>query len=234
MEQKSIVGNVFTVILFGALFVLLLVIDMDFLFAKEPTDIFQLIEEQGEPAKGDYVSVDVDAVIEYYAETKHTTNGIPTGKERHYLIWLDDTSFISLTVKGKENYKIMDEIMYATYDYLDGYVDYLPMPVEFTGRVNNMHPEIEDYYQDTLELWNISEADGMTIYYVSVDTTDTPLRAWLILGTLAIIEIISVVLLIRDVKYNKMLKSQAAAARATAMLYDNSSSITDENNNLYS
>ena len=234
MQQKSIVGNVVAVIFFGVLMVIFFIADKDFLLKKEPTDIFQHIEEAGAPQKGEYVSIGVDAVLEYYAETKHTTNGIPTGKEKHYLLWLDDTSFISLTVSGKKNYEKLDEIMNATYDYLDEYVNYLPMPVEFTGRVSTMNSEIEGYYQEALDYWGISEEDGMTAYYVSIDATRTPSSSWMLLGVLALIEVIAVFVLVKDIKHNRMVKSQAAAARATAMLYDNSERITDDNNNLYS
>ena len=97
-----------------------------------------------------------------------------------------------------------------------------------------MNSEIEGYYQEALDYWGISEEDGMIVYYVSIDATSTPLSSWLLLGAVALIEVIAVFVLVKDIKHNKMVKSQAAAARATAMLYDNSERITDDNNNLYS
>ncbi len=229
-QKKSIVGNVFAVIIIAVVMVILFVAEKDFLFTKEPQDIFQLIEEEGEPTKGAYVSVDVDAVIDWYAETKHTINGIiPIGKERHYLIWLDDTSFISVTVKGDKTYDKMDAIMEETYAYLYGSSYYLSEPLELTGRVSTMDSEIRSYYQEALDSWEISPADGLTVYYMTVDTTQTPLKTWLLFGFVALIEVIAIVVLVKEINENKMLKAQQAA-RAMAQ----TATMSDENNNLYS
>ncbi|MBE5932766.1 MAG: hypothetical protein E7263_05020 [Lachnospiraceae bacterium] len=234
MENKSLIFLVIGAIFFPILIVACFVTDKEFLFAKEPTDIFQLIEEEGEPTKNAYVSIDVDASLDWYAETKHTTNGIPTGKEKHYLIWLDDTSFISLTTSGKKNYEKLSDITTTTFEYLNGVAMYLPEPVKFEGQVKTMNSEIREYYEDALYDWGITVEDGMTIYYVTIDSTSTPMKEWAGIIVMTIVEIIIIIFIAREVKSYKMMKAQAAAAKATALLYDNSDPVTDENNNLYS
>lgn len=229
-QKKSTAGNIAAVIIIAVILAVYVVAEKDFLFSSKPQDLFQLIDEEGEPTKGAYVSVDVDAVIDWYAETKHTINGIiPIGKERHYLIWLDDTSFISVTVKGKKTYEKIEDIKEETYAYLYGSSYYLSEPLELTGRISTMDSEIRSYYQEALDAWEISPADGLTVYYMTVDTTQTPLKSWLLVGFLTLVEVIAIVMLVKEMNENKMLKAQAAA-RAMAQ----TSSMSDENNNLYS
>ncbi len=237
-RKNSIVGWWIAVILIGLLMVLYIVTQKDFLFASEPTDIMDLIEEDGEATKDAYVSVGVDGVVEHYAEMKHSINGIiPIGTDDYYLLWLDDGSFISLTAKGKKNTEKLQKLMNDTHSYIYGQSEFLPDKVEFKGRISTMDSEIEGYYKDALYLWEISESDGLTIHYVTIDTTETPLKAWLMWGFFAIIEVICVIALIKEIKERKALKSMpvqtAPVGEADVFGNINQGTYTDDNNPLY-
>ena len=94
MENKSLIFLVIGAIFFPILIVACFVTDKEFLFAKEPTDIFQLIEEEGEPTKNAYVSIDVDASLEE--------------GEMNVYIGVNGEKELLLTVKGGESY---DEVI---------------------------------------------------------------------------------------------------------------------------
>lgn len=226
-EQKgNIVGLVFGVIIVTAIIALYVGTHIDLMF-KEPQDLIELISEEGEPVKDAYVSLEVDAVVECYAETKHRINGIiPAGTDRHYILWLTDGSFISLQAKGKKDIEALDKIMDQTYDAL--FVENAPVPdtYELTGVISTMDSEIQGYYRQTLNLWGIDTTVGQ-IYYVQLDETQTKLSSWLMMGFFVVIDIICIIALVSSIKESK---EQKAVAKASVM----SAPITDENNNLYS
>lgn len=227
-EQKksSVVALVFGVIIVTAIIALYVGTHIDLMF-HEPKDLMELIEDEGAPVKGEYISVGVDAVVDCYAETKHRINGIiPVGTDTHYILWLDDGSFISLQAKGKKDIEKLNKIMNETQDYIYGTTDVLPAKYEISGVVSTMDPEIEDYYGQALGWWEINSTNA-TIYYVQIDETETKLSAWLMMGFFAIIEVICIVALVKAIQEKKQEKLAAKAAAMTAP-------ITDENNNLYS
>lgn len=226
-EKKSSVGAlIFGVIIVGAIIALYVATHIDLMF-HEPKDLMELIEDEGAPAKDEYVSVGVDAVVDCYAETKHRINGIiPIGTDTHYVLWLDDGSFISLQAKGKKDIEKLNKIMDETQRYINGNTDTLPAKYEITGVISTMDSEIEGYYRQDLSYWGIDSTVG-TIYYVQIDETQSKLGSWLMMGFFVVIEIICVIALIKTIQEKKQEK---LAAKAVAM----NAPITDENNNLYS
>ena len=214
-EKKSIVGNVICVVLFGVMVVVYLLTQSNVMFCTNPQDLMDLIEEDGEPTKGEYVKVNVDAVVDWYAETEHKINGfIPAGKEWHCILWLEDGSFISMTVKGKKTYELVEEIMQDTWTSLDLQADYLHTPVVFKGRISSISPEVRDYYDDALSYAGISEYDGYKIYYVDINTTTNTLSAWLMFLGVVAIEVGAVLLLIKEIKHNKQIKAMPEVSTA--------------------
>lgn len=227
-EQKkgSIGALIFGVIIIGVIIALYVGTHIDLMFHK-PVDLMEHIAEEGEPVKGTYVSVGVDGVADCYAETKHRINGIiPIGTDTHYILWLDDGSFISMQAKGKKDIEKLNEIMDETYKYINETTDTLPPKYEMCGVISTMDPEISDYYRQDLSYMGISAANA-TVYYVQIDETQTKLSAWLMMGFFVIIEIVCVFALVKEIKEKKQEKLAAKAAAMNAPM-------TDENNNLYS
>ena len=224
-KKSSVVALVFGVIIVAGIMALYIGTHIDLMF-HEPKDLMELIEEEGSPKKGEYVSVGIDAVVDCYAETKHRINGIiPAGTDMHYVLWLDDGSFISLMVNGKKNIEKLDKIMSETQRYVNGNTDTLPAKYQLSGVISTMDSEIEGYYRQDIQYWGINES-GYPIYYVQIDETQSKLSAWLMMGFFALIEVICVIALINAIKEKKQEK---LAAKAAAM----NAPITDENNNLY-
>ncbi len=226
-EKKNSVGAlIFGVIIVGAIIALYVGTHIDLMF-HQPKDLMDIIAEEGEPVKGEYVSIGVDAVVDCYAETKHRINGIiPIGTDYHYILWLDDGSFISLQANGKKTIEKLKSVMGDTQEYIYGTTTVLPAKVEITGVVSTMDREIEDYYRQDLGFWGIDSTVG-PIYYVQIDETQSKTGSWLMMGFFAVIEVICVVALVNAIKEKKQEK---LAAKAAAMY----APVTDENNNIYS
>lgn len=172
---SSLLTFICTVLLFGFLTVFM-VIDSMPMFLNQYEDFYELEKTSG-VNKDDYVSLYVNGVIGNYAETKHYTNFIPTGKDEHYMIWLDNDEIISLAVKKKSIIEQMDKLTDATWAWLDAQNSgdtsaTLPQGIILKGRIRTMDPEIEGYYQQCLDELGIS-SENMKIYYVNLDTTST-------------------------------------------------------------
>ncbi len=138
---------------------------------------FYEVEASGGVEKDDYVSLYVDGVIGNFAETKHYTNMIPTGKDEHYIILLENQEFIPVIVKNKKIQSEFDRICEETWNYLDntskdGETTTRPKGITVKGVVATLNPEIEGYYKEWLESMGVSP-DENKVYYVTLDTTQT-------------------------------------------------------------
>lgn len=162
------IGAVF----FFLLFVVFFSFNAKFVFGGEPQDIMQAIEK-GEFVKGEHVTVNVNAVLENYAFTKHRINGIiPIGTDQHYIIRLENNAIISLKVKDKKIIKELESIQEETWDCINSDSADLPAGIVMQGRVSTMNYEIEGYYSTILSFMGLSDSD-ILIYYVEIDTTET-------------------------------------------------------------
>ena len=83
--------------------------------------------------------------------------------------------------------------------------DYLPTPVVFKGRISTIDSEVSRYYEDALNAWGISVSSdaGLTIYRLDIDTTQTKLKAWLMFLFIVVLDAMSIMLLVSEVKHNK-------------------------------
>ena len=141
--------------------------DLKYLFGK--AENMNNVLAEGGPEKGEYVSVGVDAVVDWYAETTYKINGIiPAGSKWHCLIWLDDDSFISLSVKGKKNKDIINGLINDTEKYMNYQTDELPAPVVFEGKITSIGSEVDEYYDDAIRYYGIT---GMEVHYLTIDTS---------------------------------------------------------------
>ena len=248
MKQKkqSVLGGVLTLVISVLIGVFLISSEGDYMFG-EAKDFYEMLEDEGEPVKGEYVTLNVDAVVDWYAETQHKINGIiPAGSEQHCLVWLDNDAFISLTVKGKENIAKIDDLIDDTYAFLSYETDYLPSGVTFEGRLTNVGSEVSQYYNDVLRLWEIDTTEGMEIYYLTIDTTQTKGVLFIVLALVVVFALAGVVMIVTAVKSKKEAKAFASQAPSTGVVNDpfgnmgnvynqnSTSTYSDDNNNLYS
>ncbi len=188
---KSKGGCIATIILLSLISLLLvgfgimnLIAHGDYYFGHAK-DINDMTADGAQPQKGEYVQVGVDVCFDWYAETTHKVNGIPTGKEQHCVIMLENGDIMSLTVKGKKNYKKIDEVIDATWDYMydETGKKTLHAPVIFEGKITSVGSEVSKYYRDYMsdlsDGFNDAWGYRPNYYELTIDTTD---NKWSTLG----------------------------------------------------
>ena len=176
----------------------------------------------GNVEKDEYVSIGVDAVFDWYAETTHKINGIPAGKEQHCIVWLSNGDIISLTVKGKKNYAKIDEIIDATWAAMDDETGMtsLHTPVVFEGKITNVGYEVKQYYDDyigKMEDADFFEWYGTKYYELTIDTTDNKMSTlmWYLGGLLIVVLMVwGVVSGVKDIKKINAAKNTGYDANA--------------------
>ena len=150
-----------------------------YIFAGKTRDLNEIaFEGSVDEYENKFVSMDVDAIIDVFAQTRHTINGIiPTGTDDHYIVWLYDDSFIGLS--ADKNTDELDRVLEDTYDCLDEKTEYLTdKTVYVEGRLKPLKGELSGYYQETLNLWGLSILEDK-VYLYTVDTTETRLSVLL-------------------------------------------------------
>ena len=189
----SIVLIFFVILLLVGFGVINLIVHADYYFGKVRA-IEDMVADGGQPQKGEYVQVGVDVCFDWYAETTHKVNGIPTGKEKHCIIMLENGDIMSLTVKGKKNYNKIEEIIDATWDYMydETGTKTLHTPVIFEGKITDVGSEVSKYYRDYMS----DLSDGFynawgyrpNYYELTIDTTDNKMSTlfWYIGGALMV------------------------------------------------
>lgn len=227
MKKQNHVGNIIVcsimALLFTAVLVFWFAVNGAYMFGKEPEDLYDMIADGKNPEdeKDEFVKIDADAVVDWYAETTYKINGIiPAGKAQHCFLWLDGDAFISLTVKGKKNIEKIDELIDETQAFLNYESDELPTPVHLEGRLATIGAEVDEYYDDAMEAWGISASDRLTVYYVTIDTTDTRLKLWLMAGFFIALDALMVFTIISSAKKMKKEKAELANAPVYADTYD--------------
>lgn len=214
MNQKKkggVVSFVLLAILFYFLGVVLLATEMKYLTA-EPRDLYEVVTSGDKPEKGEYVTLDVDAVIDWYAETQHKINGfIPAGKEQHCIVWVDDTTFISLTVKSKKDIETVDDIINATWDYLDGDTDYMHKPVQFSGKIETIGYKVQKYWDEAMGSTglDVKYDSDYTVYDLTIDTTESKGKTIVLFVVMLVIGTVFVIAAIASGKSNKATKAAA-------------------------
>ena len=132
---------------------------------------------------GEYVEFDVKSVLGNYAETKHTTNGIPTGTDQYFVIWTDDDSFLSIKVKNKKDVETLEKIVDETWAS-DSW--YSTTTFHATGKLKNISdPELRGFYNDFFDEFcsymeiDKSELTGQfDIKEIEIDCTDSRGSLW--------------------------------------------------------
>lgn len=148
----------------------MLIPDFKYIFTGEANDINEMIAEGDEPQKGDKVSIEVQYVLDWYAELTETRRGSST-VTYHCMAVLDNGEIISICVgKNSAEYTQIDNLIEQTYEYLLGERSIPPTPVTFTGTVRKIDSKISDYYKSGLNLYGYSTSEA---YMLNIDVTQT-------------------------------------------------------------
>lgn len=207
-KAGSAVLFAFLGVIFTLFAIILFIGDMDFLLGEEPRDLNEIVQETS-PTKDTHVKLNSYVVLGNFAETKHYINGIiPSGKEQHYLIMLDNADVIAVTVKNKKIIKKLDDMEDGTIAWVSGTADDLPLSVEIQGKLSTMDSKIEGFFRDYIsDLDDAGITDiGMNYYSMSIDTTETRTSGWMLVLFSFVVGVGCIIGMIVTIKQNKKAK----------------------------
>ena len=197
-NQKQ--GGGWTLLIFGiillAIGLLCLASESEMIFGTEVSNINKLLSEHSLESNLDsYIELDIDAVLDNFAEMTHKTYGITTGKDQYYIIWLDDDSMIALSANGK-NAKELDRIMDETWDYVDEKTEDLTADrLHIKGKLVNLTLDEKKYYQESLDDLGLTP-DSRDLHYYKIDCTDSQLFLILMVVVLCGLGLLLIVLFV--------------------------------------
>ena len=215
MKKKGpSIATLIVPIMFLAFGIISLILYSDLIFGTKVTNINKLLQQGTVGANLDsFVELNVDAVIDNFAETSHKRNGFTIGKDQHFLVWLDDDSMIAVSVKSKSDVKAMEDIMDKTWDYIDGKTDtFTDTPLHLKGKLQNMSPEMKGFYQKSLDYFGLT-SDDRDIHYYIIDCTDSQLLAILVT---AFFFVVAIPMLVAFISGKVKARREALAAEVEA------------------
>ena len=181
MDKKEIFSKVvlgFLTLIFLGISILPIIENGRYIFTGKAQDINKLMyEDCFEEYVDKYISADLDAIVDIYAETTHTYNYIPTGKDNHYIAWLEDDSFISITLKNKKQIEEAERVIDETWDYLDEKTDnFTENPLHIEGVLKELDNDLEKYYQEVLTEYGVEENEFIIRHY-TIDVSQSRLKS---------------------------------------------------------
>ena len=184
---------------FALIAILIVIIDFNRLFTK-PENLNKRVKNGFKPAAGEYVSIDIRQkdIMYGYAEADYKLYGvIPSGREYYYIIQLSNGGYISVSVRKNMAAK------------LDSLRKNGGETIVLKGVLEKMNTEIQDYYSRTLSAYGIGDEGGVTIYNLTVDSTDSLFSAWLLIGISIVFALFFTLMLVRSIRFKKENKDGA-------------------------
>ena len=184
---------------FALIAILIVIIDFNRLFTK-PENLNKRVKNGFKPAAGECVSIDIRQkdIMYGYAEADYKLYGvIPSGREYYYIIQLSNGGYISVSVRKNMAAK------------LDSLRKNGGETIVLKGVLEKMNTEIQDYYSRTLSAYGIGDEGGVTIYNLTVDSTDSLFSAWLLIGISIVFALFFTLMLVRSIRFKKENKDGA-------------------------
>ena len=149
-------------------------------FGGKAKDLYEVIEEDSfYKNEGKFVYADIDAIVDKYAETTHSVNFIPVGKDHHYIAFLFDDSFISISLPAKY-VSDADRIIEETWEYMNGESDsFTDDQLHVEGTLTRLGGDAYKYYNEVLNAYGITE-DIYEIRSYTIDATDSRLLQFVV------------------------------------------------------
>ena len=172
---------------------LIIIIDFNRLFTK-PENLNKRVKNGFKPTAGEYVSVDIKKqdIVTGYAEADYKLYGfIPSGREYYYIIQLSNGGYISLSVRRNMALK------------LDRLIKGGKETIVIKGVLEKMNTEIQDYYSRTLSAYGYGDEGNVTIYNLTVDSTDSLVSAWMLIAASLVFALFFTFMLVRSIKFKK-------------------------------
>lgn len=162
-------------ICFAAFAILALVQDAAYLGSGEAISINDILSTESQNLDeyiGDYVFADASAVVDLYATTDFSINNIPIQRDNHYIILLDDNSFLSVTLPWRKSSE-MNRICEESWEVFSGTSNHFTdTPIHIEGTLDAMTREMEGYFDDRLGQCGV-DPSGDEIRHLTINTKNT-------------------------------------------------------------
>ncbi len=200
-------------VLLLAIGILCFMSESEMILGTEVSNINKLLSEHSLSSNLDsYLEIDIDAVLDNFAEMTHKTYGITTGKDQYYIIWLDDDSMIALAANGKSTISELDRIMDETWDYIDDKTaDLTSEKLHLKGKLVNLTLDEKKYYQENLEYLGITE-EKRDIHYYKIDCTDSQ---FFLIMMVVVLVLLGLLMIFLFVKHRKAMRKAMEASDYT-------------------
>ncbi|MCQ2503499.1 MAG: hypothetical protein MJ084_07115 [Saccharofermentans sp.] len=141
-----------------------------------------------------WVSYEVAGCLGEYCEGTDTYGFIPTGHQYYYVVWMNDGSFMPISVSKKADKEYLDSLTDATYYYLDDKTDYIMSePRTFVGTVKKtQESEAAGYYREALDDFGINGME-YTIHNELFDCTSSKTNYIVMISLLTCLPIICII-----------------------------------------
>lgn len=215
-------------LIIGMFFLIIMSPDLGYIFTGKAKDINKMIESGDEPKVRDTVSMEVDLIIDWYAELTSTRKGSRT-TTYHCYARLDNGKIISITAKkdSKEFDKI-DRLIRQTNAYYSGKSDIPPTPIKLEGTIRKIDSNVKGYYTTYASLMGYSSTD---MYMLTLDTSQYRIYHILCFGVIVFVTFLGGLFVFVELKDKKDKKDIAKAKIINTYVVDSNSDIDDYMNN---
>ncbi|MBE5944420.1 MAG: hypothetical protein E7258_05825 [Lachnospiraceae bacterium] len=215
-------------LIIGMFFLIIMSPDLGYIFTGKAKDVNKMIESGDEPKVRDTVSMEVDLIIDWYAELTSTRKGSRT-TTYHCYARLDNGKIISITAKkdSKEFDKI-DRLIRQTNAYYSGKSDIPPTPIKLEGTIRKIDSNVKGYYTTYASLMGYSSTD---MYMITLDTSQYRIYHILCFGVIVFVTFLGGLFVFVELKDKKDKKDIAKAKIINTYVVDSNSDIDDYMNN---
>lgn len=208
MENKKEAGLftwIIVLIACGVIFVMCLG-DIKYILTGKADDVNDMISQGENLEVRDTVSIELEYVIDWYAEL--TEKGRRTGRKvtYHCLGVLDDGRLISISVKkDSKECKQIETLIEETYAYVSGETTIPPTPVKLSGTVRKIDSRISGYYHSSISMLGLTSDDYINL---EIDVTQKRIYHILLFALSIILMVVSVICIMAEIKSEKEKKEK--------------------------
>ena len=161
-----------------------------------------------EQAGDEYVSFDINYVLDAFMESYRTRSGVRTKSSIYYLVLDEEAGAVPVRISGKMEAE-MDRIMDETWDYLKGVRSEPPQGMHVEGTLKKLKGDGKKYYDRAVRSFDLETETESYYFWAGMLDNQTPSSAMGTTGLGAVIALLGLFIL------SSMLKKHHVAAVQT-------------------
>ena len=161
-----------------------------------------------EQAGDEYVSFDINYVLDAFMESYRTRSGVRTKSSIYYLVLDEEAGAVPVRISGKMEAE-MDRIMDETWDYLKGVRSDPPQGLHVEGTLKKLKGDGKKYYDRAVRSFDLETETESYYFWAGMLDNQTPSSAMGTTGLGAVIALLGLFIL------SSMLKKHHVAAVRT-------------------